>query len=80
MAMEGDLGEFGAREASLSAFALLMSEVVNYNKGKCTTADQFHQRLSDVGYNVGLRMIELASFSKEKPRLTRELTHEDILV
>ncbi|KAH3760819.1 trafficking protein particle complex subunit 5 [Pelomyxa schiedti] len=58
--------------------SLLFSEVVQYNKGRSKTGEAFHQRMADVGYGIGKRMLELASFNRDK-KLTRELTHEDIL-
>jgi len=57
---------------SLSAFAYLFSELVQYHQNKVTSISDLERRLEEAGYDVGLKAVELAAFrSKEYKRETR---------
>eukprot|EP00271_Cylindrocystis_brebissonii_P008640 TRINITY_DN23109_c0_g1_i1.p1 TRINITY_DN23109_c0_g1~~TRINITY_DN23109_c0_g1_i1.p1 ORF type:complete len:198 (+),score=38.68 TRINITY_DN23109_c0_g1_i1:470-1063(+) len=49
----------GKTEVSLSAFAYLFSEAVQYSQTRVTNINELERRLEDLGYGVGLRMLEL---------------------
>ncbi|MDP2436568.1 MAG: trafficking protein particle complex subunit 5 [archaeon] len=51
-----------AGEVSLSAFAFLLSEIVSYSQGRVRGVLNLEGRLSDVGYSVGARLMELISW------------------
>jgi len=49
----------GKGEVSLSCFALLFSEVVQYSQNKSTTVPELQNRLHSLGYSVGSKIIDL---------------------
>ncbi|KAF9616555.1 hypothetical protein IFM89_030322 [Coptis chinensis] len=49
----------GKQEVSLSAFALLFSELVQYNQTQVDNIAELERRLEDAGYAVGARVLEL---------------------
>eukprot|EP00698_Gefionella_okellyi_P011956 TRINITY_DN3190_c0_g1_i1.p1 TRINITY_DN3190_c0_g1~~TRINITY_DN3190_c0_g1_i1.p1 ORF type:complete len:200 (+),score=32.72 TRINITY_DN3190_c0_g1_i1:52-600(+) len=49
-------------EVSLSAFALLFAELVQYSQGRVARIDELETRLSNIGNAVGSRLLELHSF------------------
>ncbi|VAH45405.1 hypothetical protein VPH35_028513 [Triticum aestivum] len=49
----------GRQEVSLSAFAFLFSEVVQYNQTQVDNIADLERRLEDAGYAVGARVLEL---------------------
>lgn len=49
----------GKTEVSLSAFAFLFSELVQYSQTRVNTTGELERKLEDAGYQVGLRMLEL---------------------
>uniref|UniRef100_A0A6B2LJ04 Trafficking protein particle complex subunit n=1 Tax=Arcella intermedia TaxID=1963864 RepID=A0A6B2LJ04_9EUKA len=53
------------KEVSLSAFSFLFSELVQYTHRRVTHIKELERRLADVGYSVGLRLLEYISW-KEK--------------
>lgn len=56
---------------SLSAFAFLFSEIVQYYQNRVDSVSDLEKKLEELGYGVGLRMIELISI---KDRATRRET------
>ncbi|KAK9816644.1 hypothetical protein WJX72_003250 [[Myrmecia] bisecta] len=46
-------------EVSLSAFAFFFSELVQYCQTKVSNVGELERRLEDVGYGVGIRLLEL---------------------
>lgn len=46
-------------QISLSAFAFLFSELVQYCENSVHLASEMQSKLSDIGYNVGQRLIDL---------------------
>ncbi|KAG4149983.1 hypothetical protein ERO13_D05G367100v2 [Gossypium hirsutum] len=51
----------GKQEVSLSAFAFLFSELVQYNQTRVDNIAELERRLEDAGYAVGARVLELLS-------------------
>ncbi|KVH99665.1 NO signaling/Golgi transport ligand-binding domain-containing protein [Cynara cardunculus var. scolymus] len=49
----------GRQEVSLSAFAYLFSELVQYNQTQVDNIGDLERRLEDAGYAVGARVLEL---------------------
>ncbi|KAK8550493.1 hypothetical protein V6N13_119010 [Hibiscus sabdariffa] len=49
----------GKQEVSLSAFAFLFSELVQYNQTQVDNISELERRLEDAGYAVGARVLEL---------------------
>ncbi|CAI0427431.1 unnamed protein product [Linum tenue] len=49
----------GKQEVSLSAFAFLFSELVQYNQTQVDNIAELERRLEDAGYAVGARCLEL---------------------
>ncbi|KMT14773.1 hypothetical protein BVRB_4g075390 isoform A [Beta vulgaris subsp. vulgaris] len=49
----------GKQEVSLSAFAFLFSEIVQYNQTQVDNIAELERRLEDAGYAVGARVLEL---------------------
>ncbi len=49
----------GKQEVSLSAFALLFSEMVQYCQTRSNTVPELQQKLHDLGFQVGARMVDL---------------------
>eukprot|EP00735_Rhodelphis_limneticus_P006579 TRINITY_DN18_c0_g1::TRINITY_DN18_c0_g1_i1::g.14759::m.14759 TRINITY_DN18_c0_g1::TRINITY_DN18_c0_g1_i1::g.14759 ORF type:complete len:209 (-),score=19.89,sp/Q54YG5/TPPC5_DICDI/65.56/8e-82,TRAPP/PF04051.11/1.3e-43,VanZ/PF04892.7/0.091 TRINITY_DN18_c0_g1_i1:62-661(-) len=49
----------GKTEVSLSAFAFLFSELIQYTQTRVKQINDLERRLEEVGYGVGLRMLEL---------------------
>lgn len=65
------------KEVSLSAFCFLFSELVQYTHRRVTHIKDLERRLADVGYSVGLRLLEYTAwkekYSKRDTRLVRFL-------
>ncbi|ESO07809.1 hypothetical protein HELRODRAFT_76182 [Helobdella robusta] len=49
----------GKSEVSISAFALLFSEIVQYCHNRVNTIPELQQKLSDLGFHVGQRYLDL---------------------
>ena len=47
---------------SLSAFALLYSELVQYHQSRVASISELERRLERSGYGVGLRVLELLAY------------------
>eukprot|EP00281_Chroomonas_sp_CCMP1168_P027061 CAMPEP_0206245710 /NCGR_PEP_ID=MMETSP0047_2-20121206/18844_1 /ASSEMBLY_ACC=CAM_ASM_000192 /TAXON_ID=195065 /ORGANISM="Chroomonas mesostigmatica_cf, Strain CCMP1168" /LENGTH=191 /DNA_ID=CAMNT_0053671031 /DNA_START=33 /DNA_END=608 /DNA_ORIENTATION=- len=62
----------GKTEVSLSAFAFLFSEMVQYYQQRVNTTQELERKLAGAGYGVGVRMLELVVFrEKGSKRETR---------
>ncbi|ELP95216.1 trafficking protein particle complex subunit, putative [Entamoeba invadens IP1] len=66
-------------QVSLSAFSFLFGEYIHheFHQENRITTTQFHDKLFDLGYNLGMRMTELISY-KEKEGL-RENTTDGVM-
>ncbi|KAL3780461.1 hypothetical protein ACHAWO_011784 [Cyclotella atomus] len=57
---------------SLSAFAYIYSELVQYHQGRAASISELERRLESAGYGVGLKILELVAYrAKESKRETR---------
>eukprot|EP01123_Difflugia_compressa_P009561 TRINITY_DN3201_c0_g1_i1.p1 TRINITY_DN3201_c0_g1~~TRINITY_DN3201_c0_g1_i1.p1 ORF type:complete len:200 (-),score=26.28 TRINITY_DN3201_c0_g1_i1:46-645(-) len=56
------------KEVSLSAFSFLFSELVQYTHRRVTHIKDLERRLADVGYSVGLRLLEYMSWKEKLPK------------
>lgn len=58
---------------SLSAFAYLFSELIQYTIDRATSTTELEERLENVGHEVGVRVVELLSYRdrqlKRKPEV-----------
>ena len=55
----------GKQEVSLSAFALLFSETVQYFQSRSSTVSELQSKLHELGFQVGARILDLI-FVREK--------------
>ncbi|XP_068651895.1 uncharacterized protein [Aristolochia californica] len=68
----------GKQEVSLSAFAFLFSELVQYNQSQVDNIAELERRLEDAGYAVGARVLELLCYrDKVADSLEKGTEHED---
>eukprot|EP00985_Skeletonema_marinoi_P006031 scaffold2618_cov189-Skeletonema_marinoi.AAC.1 len=59
-------GSSDATSVSLSAFAYVYSELVQYHQGRAASVSELERRLESAGYGVGLKVLELVAYrSKE---------------
>ena len=57
---------------SLSAFAYLFSEMVQYHQNRVDSISELERRLESTGFSVGLRVLELLAYrSREFKRETK---------
>jgi hypothetical protein len=68
----------GKNEVSLSAFCFLFGEYVQYIHRRVATVAEMQRKLADIGYCVGLRLIEYISLKERMQR--RETKIEKILL
>eukprot|EP01100_Stratorugosa_tubuloviscum_P011784 TRINITY_DN5346_c0_g1_i1.p1 TRINITY_DN5346_c0_g1~~TRINITY_DN5346_c0_g1_i1.p1 ORF type:complete len:195 (-),score=77.12 TRINITY_DN5346_c0_g1_i1:90-674(-) len=62
----------GKTEVSLSAFSFLFCEIVQYSQTRSNETSDFEQRLKDLGYSVGVRILDLMAVrEKNYKRETR---------
>jgi len=54
-------GRDGGR-VSLSAFAYMYSELVQYHQGRVASISDLERRLESAGYGVGLRVLEMLAY------------------
>nr|GEV64211.1 trafficking protein particle complex subunit 5 [Tanacetum cinerariifolium] len=57
--LDKPLGKGRQQEVSLSGFAYLFSELVQYNQTEVDNIGELERRLEDAGYAVGVRVLEL---------------------
>lgn len=51
---------------SLSAFAYLYSELVQYHQGRVASISELERRLESSGYGVGLKVLELLAYRQRE--------------
>jgi hypothetical protein len=56
------------KRVALSSFSYLFSELVQYHQARAATIAELEQRLSDAGYGIGLRVLELERFRERAQR------------
>lgn len=55
-------------EVSLSAFSFLFSEIIQYYQTRVSETDDIETKLSELGHDIGLRVIELISIREKVSR------------
>ncbi|KAJ1654469.1 Trafficking protein particle complex subunit 31 [Dispira simplex] len=55
-------------EVGQGAFGFLFSEIIQYTQGRVEGIQGFEQKLSDLGFGVGVRMLELTMFREKTLR------------
>mmetsp|Transcript_14457 Transcript_14457/g.19956 ORF Transcript_14457/g.19956 Transcript_14457/m.19956 type:complete len:193 (+) Transcript_14457:44-622(+) len=58
----------GRNEVSLSAFAFLFSELVQYSQTQVSTVTELEHRLEEIGRRVGEKVLELLCFREKASR------------
>lgn len=58
---------------SLSAFAYLFSEIVQYHQNRVDSISELERRLERTGYSVGLRVLELLAYRNRDYRRETKL-------
>ncbi|GAX80659.1 hypothetical protein CEUSTIGMA_g8094.t1 [Chlamydomonas eustigma] len=58
---------------SVSAFAFLTSEIIQYTMDNASNTTDLDERLDRIGYEVGVRNMELLSFREKVPRRKPEV-------
>ncbi|KAI8847657.1 NO signaling/Golgi transport ligand-binding domain-containing protein [Chytridium lagenaria] len=72
--LDRNLSKTRASEVSLNAFAFLFSEMVQYSQKRVGGITDLEKKLSDYGYRVGVRVLELTMWrDKNAKRETRVL-------
>lgn len=70
--LDRPLGRGRGSEVSLSAFAYLYSELVQYHQSRVASISELERRLESSGYGVGFKVLELLAYrSRECKRETR---------
>lgn len=68
----------GKQEVSLNAFTLLFSEMIQYSQNKVRTVNELQTKLSDFGYSVGSRLVDVLMVREKS--LKREIKIINILL
>lgn len=58
----------GRQEISLSSFAYLFSELVQYCQSRVSNISELERKLDEVGYGVGLRLLEVLCYRERGQR------------
>ena len=61
----------GEPQVSLSAFAFLFSELVQYCQQRVSRVTELENRLEEVGFRVGERVLELCCYREKVPRCAK---------
>jgi len=56
----------GTKQVSASSFAFLFSEMVQYCQSRSESTNELEKRLSEAGYGIGSRVLELLAFRESK--------------
>ena len=67
-ALDRPLPMRGKTEVSLSAFAFLFSELIQYTQQRVNTADELERKLEEVGLGIGHRALELGCLREKSSR------------
>eukprot|EP01127_Copromyxa_protea_P015725 TRINITY_DN4573_c0_g1_i1.p1 TRINITY_DN4573_c0_g1~~TRINITY_DN4573_c0_g1_i1.p1 ORF type:complete len:211 (-),score=49.77 TRINITY_DN4573_c0_g1_i1:279-848(-) len=62
-------------EVSLSAYTLLFSELIQYNQRKVTHIKELERRLADIGYSVGVRLLEYIAWKDKGDKYLKRETN-----
>mmetsp|Transcript_23223 Transcript_23223/g.33166 ORF Transcript_23223/g.33166 Transcript_23223/m.33166 type:complete len:89 (+) Transcript_23223:75-341(+) len=61
-------GSSDATSVSLSAFAYVYSELVQYHQGRAASVSELERRLESAGYGVGLKVLEMVAYRSKEVR------------
>ncbi len=70
----------GKQEVSLAAFALLFSEMVQYCQSRSNTVPELQQKLHDLGWQVGARILDLLFVRERASRRETKLLNVLLMV
>ena len=62
----------GTGTVSLSAFAFLFSEIVQYHQSRVESISDLERRLEEAGYGVGVKLLELYTLRESAKNAKRE--------
>jgi trafficking protein particle complex subunit 5 len=65
----------GKNEVSLSIFALVFSEIVQYCQKDCSSVADLSLKLHSLGYNVGSRLLDLYVFREKNSKRETKLNN-----
>ena len=65
-------------QVSMSAFAYLYSELVQYHQTRVSSISELEQRLSSSGYGVGFKVLELLAYRSKEVSKTANLLGDPI--
>ena len=71
--LDRNLGK-GRSDVSLSAFAFLFSELVQYHQSRVSSIGDLERRLEESGYSVGLKVLELFSYRESSSKASKRET------
>ncbi|EGG13846.1 hypothetical protein DFA_11607 [Cavenderia fasciculata] len=63
----------GKTEINLSSFAFLFSEIIQYSQDRIKAGHELEKKLSDIGFLVGTRVLELLVFREKNPKRETKL-------
>jgi hypothetical protein len=63
----------GKGEVSLSLYALLFSEIVQYSQKNCNSVGDLSEKLHSLGYDVGTRLLDLYVFREKSSKRDTKL-------
>lgn len=63
----------GKGEVSLSLFALVFSEIVQYSQKNCQSVADLSAKLHSLGYDVGTRLLDLYVFREKNSKRETKL-------
>lgn len=70
----------GKGEVSLSLFALLFSEIVQYSQKNCNSIGDLSEKLHQIGYDVGSRLLDLYVFREKNSKRETKLINMLIFI
>lgn len=65
----------GKNEVSLSLFALVFSEIVQYSQKSCSSVADLAEKLHSLGYDVGSRLLDLYVFREKNSKRETKLNN-----
>lgn len=63
----------GKNEVSLSLFALVFSEIIQYSQKSCSSVADLSEKIHSLGYDVGSRLLDLYVFREKSSKRETKL-------
>lgn len=63
----------GKNEVSLSLFALVFSEIIQYSQKSCSSVSDLSEKIHSLGYDVGSRLLDLYVFREKSSKRETKL-------